>query len=143
MRSPQRYRCAISLAGPTDLREMLHYNANPFIPERYVRAWQRRIEGEEQTNLDAISPVRHPDLLRVPLLIAHGVADPIVPPQQSQRLLEALRRRGATVESAFYRKSGHGFTDSVEAADFFGRVETFLAHYNPADPPAAATSAAH
>ncbi|MBV9553104.1 MAG: S9 family peptidase, partial [Alphaproteobacteria bacterium] len=89
MRSPQRYRCAISFAGPTDLRAMLRYNANPFIPRRYVREFQSRIRGEEQTDLDAISPLRHPEMLRVPLLIAHAAHDPVVPPRQSVDLLNA------------------------------------------------------
>jgi len=146
MRSPQRYRCAISFAGPTDLRAMLRYNANPFIPSRYVRQWQSHIRGEEGTDLDAISPVRHPELLRVPLLLSHGDHDLTVPPDQSRRLVEALQRRNpnAQVESDFYPKAAHGFSDPTEAANYYGRVAAFLARHNPAGPaapppPAAAT----
>jgi len=144
MRSPQRYRCAISLAGPTDLRAMIRYNANSFIPRRYVREFRSRIEGEEQTDLDAISPLRHPDMMRVPLLIAHGATDAVVPPRQSVDLLHALQRRQAVVESIFYAKSGHGFTDPSEAADYYRRVEAFLAAHNPSGsaPPTAASAEA-
>ncbi|MGQ0659398.1 alpha/beta hydrolase family protein [Sphingosinicella sp.] len=133
MRSPERYRCAISFAGPSDLRAMLRYNANPFIPRRYVRAWRQRIEGEERIDLNAISPFRQPERLRVPLLLAHGANDYVVPAAQSQQLAEALRRHNAPVETVYYRKSGHGFTDSVEAADYYRRVAAFLAQHNPAD----------
>lgn len=156
MRSPERYRCAISFAGPSDLRSMLRYNANPFIPRRYVRAWRQRIEGEERIDLNAISPFRQAERLRVPVLLAHGVNDRVVPPVQSQQLAQALRRHNATVESVFYRKSAHGFTDQNEAFDYYRRVAAFLARHNPADgaappteppavvgaetPPAAATS---
>jgi dipeptidyl aminopeptidase/acylaminoacyl peptidase len=133
MRSPQRYRCAISFAGPTDLRAMLRYNSNPFIPSRYVRQWRNHIRGEESNDLDAISPVRHPEMLRVPLLLSHGVNDATVPPDQSQRLAEALRRRNPTaqLETAFYPKAAHGFSDAAEAANFYRRVAAFLARYNP------------
>jgi dipeptidyl aminopeptidase/acylaminoacyl peptidase len=139
MRSPQRYRCAISFAGPTDLRAMLRYDSNLFIPRRYVRELRQRMQGEERVNLDAVAPARHAELLHVPLLLAHGERDPIVPPEQSRRLLDALQRVHAPVESVFYPKSAHGFSDASEAADFYRRVETFLAAHNPSGtaPPAA------
>lgn len=131
MRSPQRYRCAISFAGPTDLRGMLRYDSNQFIPRRYVRQLQQQLQGEDRVDLDAVSPLRHPELLHVPLLIAHGYSDPIVPADQSQRLLNALKRVHAPVESIFFQRSGHGFTDTGEAADYYRHVEAFLAAHNP------------
>lgn len=140
MRSPQRYRCAISFAGPTDLRAMLRYDSNSFIPRRYVREFRQRLQGEERVDLDAVAPARHPEMLRVPLLLAHGRRDPIVPPEQSQRLMSALQRLHTPVESVFFEKSGHGFTDAGEAADYYRRVEAFLATHNPSgtsSPPAA------
>jgi dipeptidyl aminopeptidase/acylaminoacyl peptidase len=144
MRNPQRYRCAISLAGPTDLPTMLRYDTRYFIARRYVGEWRRRVQGEQRMDLGAISPLRHPELLRVPTLIAHGERDTNVPADQSHRLLRALERAHvANVESVFYPKSGHGFTDAGEAADFYRRVEAFLAAHNPADAgPAAAPAAA-
>jgi len=144
MRSPQRYRCAISLAGPTDLSAMLRYDTRYFIARRYVGEWRRRVQGEERNDLNAISPIRHPEMLRVPTLIAHGERDTNVPPDQSRRLIRALERAHvANVESVFYPKSAHGFTDAGEAADFYHRVEAFLAAHNPAGttPPMAATAA--
>jgi dipeptidyl aminopeptidase/acylaminoacyl peptidase len=143
MRSPQRYRCAISLAGPSDWRSMLRYDSQLAVPRRYVREWRRRVRGEEQTDLDAISPVRHPERLRVPLLLAHGEQDVNVPVDHSRRLARALQRARANVEVVFYPKSGHGFTDAQEAADYLRRVEAFLRRHNPAGgpTPAAAPSA--
>ena len=138
MRSPQRYRCAISLAGPTDLQAMLRYDTRYFIARRYVGEWRRKMQGEEHTDLGAVSPLRHPELLRVPTLIAHGERDTNVPPDQSRRLVRALERAHVgNVESVFYPKSAHGFTDAGEAADFYRRVEAFLAAHNPAGPAAA------
>jgi dipeptidyl aminopeptidase/acylaminoacyl peptidase len=143
MRSPQRYRCAISLAGPTDLNAMLRYDTRFFIARRYIGEWRRRVQGEAHTDLNAISPLRHPEMLRVPTLIAHGEQDTNVPPDQSHRLVRALEHaHAASVESVFYPKSAHGFTDAGEAADFYRRVEAFLAAHNPAGPaPAAAQPA--
>ncbi|HEV2865682.1 MAG TPA: S9 family peptidase [Allosphingosinicella sp.] len=143
MRSPGRYRCAISFAGPSDWRSMIRYNSQLAVPQRYVREWRQRVRGEEQTDLDSISTLRHPQLLRVPLLLAHGEQDLTVPIEQSRRLARALERAHAPVETVFYPKSGHGFTDAAESADFMRRVEAFLARHNPAaTPPAAPAPAA-
>jgi len=138
MRSPQRYRCAISLAGPTDLPGMLRHDTRFFLARRYARELRLRLQGEQRVDLNAISPLRHPQMLRVPLLLAHGERDVTVPIDQSRRLVRALERAGiANVEAVFYPKSGHGFTDAGERADYLGRVEAFLARHNPAEAPAA------
>ena len=140
MRSPERYRCAISMSGPSDLRSQVRHNADSFVARRYVREFRRQVEGAERTDLNAISPLRQAERLRVPLLLGHGDNDIIVPVEQSRRLLEALNRRGAAVESVFYPKAGHGFTTAEERADWFRRVEAFLARHNPAGPAAPAAA---
>lgn len=132
MRSPQRYRCAISLAGMSDLRRMLSYDVRFLIAPRYGNEWRRRVRGEERADLDDISPVRHPERLRIPLLLAHGEQDINVPVEHSRRLVRALERNGIEVESVFYPKSGHGFTDQAEGIDYLRRVEAFLERHNPA-----------
>jgi hypothetical protein len=35
------------------------------------------------------------------------------------------------VETIFYLKAGHGFTNSEDAKDFLDRVEAFLVKHNP------------
>jgi len=141
MRSPDRYRCVISFAGPSDLRAMVRYDRRFFTAQRYARQFEQQIEGEQGSDLNAISPVRHPELLRVPALIAHGERDVVVPVDQSRRLVRELQRANANIETIFYPKSAHGFTDAVESADFMRRVEAFLSRHNPAGiataPPAA------
>ena len=144
MRSPRRYRCAISWAGPTDLLAMMRRDARLLYAQRYVRERRRQLRGDEEVSLRAISPLRFPERLEVPLLIGHGEGDQRVPVDQSRDLVRALARRGAAVESAFYPKSGHDFGTSEDSADFLRRVEAFLARHNPprfpvpAEAPAAA-----
>jgi dipeptidyl aminopeptidase/acylaminoacyl peptidase len=144
MRSPDRYRCAVSFAGPTDLRAMLRHDNRFFLARRYARERRLELQGEERLDLNAISPLRHPEMLRVPLLLGHGEQDSTVPVDQGRRLVRALARTQARVESVFYPKSGHGFSDVSESADWMRRVDAFLALHNPAGvaapaPPAAAS----
>ena len=145
IRHPDRYRCAISLAGVTDVRALLRYDARLFAAPRYSREWRRMIEGEERTDLSLISPLQQAARLTTPLLIAHGEDDRVVPVSQSHNLVRALARAGAPPESVFYPHEGHGFTRAEDSVDFLRRVEAFLAAHNPAGttPPPLQPAAAH
>ena len=142
IRSPSRYRCAISMAGIGDVRAMLRYDRRMLAATRYSRDWQRRVQGEERIDLDAISPLRHAERLRVPVLIAHGERDTNVLPSQSRDMVAALTRLGAPVESVFYPRAGHGFSNPEDSIDYLRRVEAFLARHNPATAPAPASGGA-
>jgi dipeptidyl aminopeptidase/acylaminoacyl peptidase len=142
IRHPERYRCAISFAGVTDVRGMLRYDSRRFAATRYSREWRRWVEGEERTDLTAVSPLQQAARVRVPLLIAHGERDRNVPVSQSRDLVRAIGRAGtgAAMESVFYPEEGHGFVRPADSADFLHRVEVFLDRYNPATTPPAPAS---
>jgi dipeptidyl aminopeptidase/acylaminoacyl peptidase len=140
MRNPDRYRCAISFAGPTDLRGMLRHSNRFFVARRYARERRLELQGEDRLDLNDISPLRHPELLRVPLLLGHGEQDPTVPVDQGRRFIRALARNPTRVESVFYPKSGHGFSEASESVDWMRRMDTFLAQHNPANAPPTATA---
>jgi dipeptidyl aminopeptidase/acylaminoacyl peptidase len=139
IRHPDRYRCAISYAGVSDVRAILRYDSRLFAAPRYSREWRRRVEGEERTDLSLISPLQQAARMTVPLLIAHGELDDTVPVSQSHDLVRALTRPGAAVESVFYPQESHGFVRPADSIDFLRRVEAFLARYNPATAPPAAS----
>lgn len=133
IRNPERYRCAISYAAVTDMRAMIKYDSQLVIARRYFRAWKQRVYGEERLDLDSVSPLRLAGRLRVPVLVAHGEADTIVPADQSKKLVAELKKRAIPVVSAFYAGEAHGFTRNSSSVDFLKRAEAFLAIHNPAD----------
>ncbi|MET1112301.1 MAG: alpha/beta fold hydrolase [Allosphingosinicella sp.] len=134
IRNPEIYRCAISLAGVSDIRAMLKYDARALVATRYSKLWRRKVEGEERRDLAAVSPLQQSARLNVPVLIAHGERDSNVPVDQSRQIIKALKARGARVQSAFYPSGGHGLTRSADSVDFMKRVEAFLEVHNPARP---------
>lgn len=142
IRNPERYRCAISFAGISDLGALVRYDARRFTAPRYARERRRALRGETETDLGAVSPLRQVERIRVPLLIAHGEKDTTVPTSQSRNLVRALAGRNVVLESVFYPEAEHGFTRPQDSADFLRRVEAFLARHNPAGaaPPAARAS---
>lgn len=132
IRNPERYRCAISIAGVTDLPAQLKYDRKSFSATRYFRQWQTRVKGGEGVDLAAVSPLAQAALLKVPVLIAHGEKDDNVPPKQGHAMVAALEKRGARVESVFYKDEGHGFSKHEDLADFLKRADAFLKANNPA-----------
>ncbi|HZV66698.1 MAG TPA: prolyl oligopeptidase family serine peptidase, partial [Telluria sp.] len=61
------------------------------------------------------SPINHTDELRRPMIFFQGLDDKVVPPQQSEVMVGALRERGVPVAYMTLEGEGHGFrkADSI------------------------------
>jgi dipeptidyl aminopeptidase/acylaminoacyl peptidase len=82
------------------------------------------------------SPIHHVDRLVCPLIVLQGLEDKVVPPNQSEMMVDALRRKGRPVAYITYAGEQHGFRKaeniirSLEAElYFYGAVFGFT----PAD----------
>ena len=133
IRNPETYRCAISLAGVTDIRAMLEWDKSILVAARYSKQWRQRVEGERKRDLAAVSPLKQAARLKVPVLLAHGTSDSNVPFSQGRDMAAALKAGGAEAYVAWYPGEGHGFDKNADALEFLRRVEAFLALHNPAD----------
>lgn len=56
-----------------------------------------------------LSPIHHAEQLRRPVVFFQGGADEIVPPDQTHRMVEALRAAGVPCEEHLFPDEGHGF----------------------------------
>ena len=130
IRNPERYRCAVSWAGPTDMIAMMRYDRGQFSAKRYFREWRSKFSSD--ADLRAVSPINFATQLKVPVLIGHGEEDDNVPVKQSHQMVDALTRAGANVTSVFYKDSKHDFGSSKDLEDWLKHLEAFLAKYNPA-----------
>lgn len=93
----------------------------------YPQARERYIER---------SPIHHLDGFDRPLIVFQGLEDKVVPPNQSEMIVEALKARGVPVAYVAFEGEGHGFRRSenqirsLEAElYFYGQVLGF----QPAD----------
>jgi dipeptidyl aminopeptidase/acylaminoacyl peptidase len=61
------------------------------------------------------SPINHTDALKRPMIFFQGLDDKVVPPQQSEVMVEALRKSGVPVAYLTLEGEGHGFrkADSI------------------------------
>ena len=109
IKTPDLYCCGASLAGISDLPDQLinHWADDSTTVSREAA---RRLIGDTDTArpaLEAVSPIRHAERLRKPVLLAHGVFDQRVLPAQSTRMVSALRALQRPVEWLSLNESGH------------------------------------
>ncbi|MEP3226868.1 MAG: S9 family peptidase [Parasphingorhabdus sp.] len=132
IRQPEKYKCAISLNGVTDVRAMLKYDRKQFAARRYARKWEEKVAGEEKKDLEAISPVQQAARMRVPVLVAQGQRDTNVPKEQAYDFVKALNKAGFDkLEKIYFPKSGHDFANSADSTNFLKKSLQFLAKHNP------------
>jgi dipeptidyl aminopeptidase/acylaminoacyl peptidase len=93
---------------------------------RYDRALVPPGKGPER------SPINFVDRISAPVIVLQGLEDPVVPPQQAELIVAALRERGIEHEYRTYEGEAHGFrkaetiVDALEAElKFYGRVLGF------------------
>ncbi len=58
------------------------------------------------------SPIHHTDRLKSPMIFFQGLDDKVVPPPQSEAMVEALKARGIPVAYLAFEGEGHGFRKS-------------------------------
>jgi dipeptidyl aminopeptidase/acylaminoacyl peptidase len=129
------YRCAVSVAGPSDLRRLLrwvneNYGTHSNIAQRY---WDRflGITGPDDAVLDSISPIRHVDAVTVPVLLIHGKDDTVVPYEQSELMYEALRRANKQVDLVTLKHEDHWLSRSETRLQMLQAAVDFLRANNP------------
>ena len=80
------------------------------------------------------SPINFIDHIKAPLLLLAGGHDPRCPKSETQQVVDAIKKRGGTVDYKIYENEGHGFARVENQIDAYKRVADFLqAHVPPAD----------
>jgi dipeptidyl aminopeptidase/acylaminoacyl peptidase len=67
---------------------------------------------EARATYEARSPIFHTDRIDRPLAVFQGLDDPIVPPNQAEMIVEALRTKGVPVAYLRFEGEQHGFRQS-------------------------------
>lgn len=135
---PEAYRCAVSVAGVADLRQMLRSEAravgfgnqsrNPVI-----RYWNRFMDGAgyNDASLDERSPAQLVSRIKAPVLLLHGRDDTVVPYEQSEIMSEAMRRAGNEVEMIPLEGEDHWLSFPDTRRRMLTETIEFLEAHNP------------
>jgi dipeptidyl aminopeptidase/acylaminoacyl peptidase len=131
------YRCAVAVAGVSDLRLMVEHEAQSGVrrDNEAVRYWNRFMgaEGPGDRSLDARSPARLAAQADAPILLLHGKDDTVVPIAQSRNMAEALRRAGKPHEFIELNGEDHWLSNASTRRRMLEETVRFLARHNPAD----------
>jgi len=126
--TPKEFACGISLGGPTDLASLIesfppYWTADLSMWHDYVGNPAIAYDRDEMTRK---SPLTYANQLQRPLLIMHGANDVRVRIDQSQRMVDALKRAGKPVEYLSIPDMGHGASWWVHRLAFLRKTEDFL-----------------
>ncbi len=126
VRHPGIFKAGVCLYGVSNLFA-LAMDTHKF-EERYNDSMVGALP-EAASRYHAWSPIFHVDQIRDPMAIFQGSEDKVVPPDQSEVVVSALRSRGIPHIYRLYEGEGHGFRKSETIADFLQQVERFLQQY--------------
>jgi dipeptidyl aminopeptidase/acylaminoacyl peptidase len=121
---PQMFRAAASFGAVTDLVDLLE-NPNHYRSNDLNNPVEGKLPGDRDA-LAALSPARLGAKIKIPVLVGHGLADPVVDADQSRALVDAVEDAGGQVESAFYRRELHELIDEATRVEFHERLAAFF-----------------
>jgi dipeptidyl aminopeptidase/acylaminoacyl peptidase len=141
--TPDRYRCAASVAGVTDLSEFLRVRSNQSGGGDSMTSDYWRISigdrQEDRNRIRAVSPANLADRVTIPILLIHGTDDTIVPIDQSRRMRSRLAAAGKDVRFVELSGDDHYLSDAETRIQMLRELETFLArNLGPAAPTSSA-----
>ena len=85
--------------------------------------------GDPKTNkalFEDRSPIFFVDKIKAPLFILAGGNDPRCPEEESQQVVDAVKKNGGKAELKVYKNEGHGFAKVENLIDAYRRATGFL-----------------
>ena len=130
------YRCAVSVAGVSDLPEFLAVERRQGGRSRFnegLRFWQRfmGVTSDTDPSLAERSPARLASQIEGPVLLIHGRADTVVPFEQSEIMEAAMRQARKDVELVALDGEDHYMTFPATRLRMLTETIDFLEEHNP------------
>lgn len=122
VKTPDLYKCAISVAGVSDVRQLVLDNR---------RFWRSYNVVDEQIGTGAkflkrISPVNHAKKIKVPILLVHGELDQQVDVEHSEKMYKALKKYNKNVKYVELPDEDHFLSIEANRVKTFEEMNSFL-----------------
>jgi dipeptidyl aminopeptidase/acylaminoacyl peptidase len=121
-KEPHLYRCAVSIAGVSDMAELARDDARFYGGQ----AAASDSMGADQATLASESPVRHAERIQVPVLLVHGKDDYTVLVHESKEMARALSRNHVPHELVLIRHGDHSLKRPEMRLTLYRKLEAFL-----------------
>lgn len=126
------FKAGASYYGISDL-SLLAEETHKFesrYPERLLGPYP-----ESRDVYESRSPIHHLDGLNRPVILLQGLEDKVVPPNQAERILDALKARGIPVAYVAFPEEAHGFRKAENIIRAYQSELYFYARVFGFDPP--------
>jgi dipeptidyl aminopeptidase/acylaminoacyl peptidase len=128
--TPNLYKCAVSIAGVSDLSAFVKWYKFEHGPDSAGLAyWLRAIGDPEHAlhRLRAVSPVHLADAIKADVLLIHGDKDEVVPLSQSQAMKRALDNSSRKITLLKLEDEGHSYWSDENERLALENIAAFLA----------------
>jgi len=124
--TPELYACGVDYVGVSNLFTFM--NTIPPYWKPYLDMFHEMVGDTQKDSalLASASPVFHVDNIKAPLLVAQGAKDPRVNLNESNQIVDALKKKGIDVPYLVKENEGHGFRNEENRFDFYEAMEKFL-----------------
>jgi dipeptidyl aminopeptidase/acylaminoacyl peptidase len=128
VRNSDVYRCAVSIAGVSDLPMLLN-------DERHSSGilFQKKQIGTDWGKLREDSPLRHVEKIKAPILLVHGTRDYIVEVGHSEKMAQLLDRKGKAHKSVILEGGTHDLDRQADRVALLTELDAFLSRYMQVD----------
>ena len=125
--TPDLYRCSVSVAGVSDLVEMLRWEENRYgVESGVVKFWRKHIGKTSDPDVAQFSPARAADKVTSTVLMMHGVDDTVVPYVQTEFMETAMKRAKIKHEIFQLKSEDHWLSRSPSRIEMLAQLEQFL-----------------
>ncbi|POZ60052.1 S9 family peptidase [Chromobacterium alticapitis] len=125
-KTPELYRCAVDYVGVSNLFTFMKTIPpywKPYLDMTYQMVGD---PVKDKEMMEARSPALHVDRIQAPLLVLQGAKDPRVNINESNQIVEGLKKRGVDVEYIVKDNEGHGFHNEENRLAAYGAMEQFF-----------------
>ena len=124
IKNPDLYACTISIAGVTDLndliKDMKKYRFGSLTARGYLRGFEDKDDVKEN------SPYKRADEMSGPVFMAHGTLDDRVHFDQFKRMKSALKKSDAKLTAISFKDEDHFMSNEENRVEMFEALDKFL-----------------
>jgi len=109
-KTPDLYKCGVSTSGVSDIERMLTDNSDSNDDAATRELLLKRVGDVKKMRVswDSVSPLKHADRIKAPLLLVHGDRDARVPISHGKAMLKAMQAAHKDVQWLEFEDEGHG-----------------------------------
>ncbi|MFC3811769.1 alpha/beta hydrolase family protein [Lacihabitans lacunae] len=128
-KTPDLYTCGVDYVGVSNIFTFM--NSMPAYWKPYLKMikeiWYDIEDPKEEAIAKEVSPVYHIDAIKKPLFVIQGGNDPRVNINESDQIVEGLRKKGFEVPYMVKYNEGHGFGKEENQVELYKTMLGFLA----------------